>query len=233
MKRLDEKKSIERNELAAGASGTPIGASPGLLGGSVHGTMAAKAKSSPSGGPSAANQFQQQNPAPQSILQESQDRVADAANKPAMANAAPASASQAVTVQAKEWIPRHSLLRPHHPGFLNVAIQPEIRQRLSKAQKIIAAQRAWRSFRRIRGGRSIALDTAGAMFLSEDDGKHWQPIRTQWTGRAVLVRTRPVETQQRCACGAARPLRFELVNDNLQTWVSSTERPGRPNRTRQ
>ncbi len=137
MKRLDEKKSIERNELAAGASGTPIGASPGLLGGSVHGTMAAKAKSSPSGGPSAANQFQQQNPAPQSTLQESQDRVADAANKPAMANAGPASASQAITVQAEkmESAPQPASAAP--PQASSMSLSNLKYDSLSKAQKII------------------------------------------------------------------------------------------------
>ena len=67
--------------------------------------------------------------------------------------------------------------------------------------------------------RAIALDTAGALFLSEDGGKHWQPIPTQWTGRPVLVRTRPLRTQPSALAGV-QIMRFELVNDKLQTWVS-------------
>jgi hypothetical protein len=57
------------------------------------------------------------------------------------------------------------------------------------------------------------------MFLSVDGGKHWQPIQTQWTGRALLVRTRPVGTQA-AALRAPQTMRFELVNDKLQTWIS-------------
>jgi hypothetical protein len=68
--------------------------------------------------------------------------------------------------------------------------------------------------------RMIALDTAGALFLSEDDGKHWQPVKTQWTGRALLLRVRQVG-----AVSGALPVQqlphFELVNDKLQTWVSN------------
>ena len=67
--------------------------------------------------------------------------------------------------------------------------------------------------------RSIALDAAGAMFLSEDAGKHWQHIQTQWTGRALFIRTRPIETQA-ASPKAPQALRFELVNDEGQTWIS-------------
>jgi hypothetical protein len=70
------------------------------------------------------------------------------------------------------------------------------------------------------GGRTIALDTAGALFLSEDAGKHWQPVHMQWTGHAVLVRTRPTG-RQTDTLQAPQTARFELINDNLQTWVSS------------
>ena len=115
MKRLDEKKSIERNELAAGA-GHPIGGLQAFWAGRCRSDVR-KAKSSPYDGPAAANQLQQQNLAQQNVLQESQDIAADAANKPVMTHAAPASASQAVTVQAEGWSWRQSLLRPHHLRF--------------------------------------------------------------------------------------------------------------------
>ncbi len=60
------------------------------------------------------------------------------------------------------------------------------------------------------GDRTIALDTKGALFLSEDGGKHWKPVRTQWTGRAVLVRS--VNTAEKGnALGAVR--RSEGVGD--------------------
>jgi hypothetical protein len=37
------------------------------------------------------------------------------------------------------------------------------------------------------GHRVLAIDAQNALFLSEDDGQHWQPIPAQWSGRAVKV----------------------------------------------
>ena len=55
---------------------------PGVSGGSTHGMMAARAKTSSIGGPSAANQFQQQNMAnQQNTLQQSPGAQLDAANR--------------------------------------------------------------------------------------------------------------------------------------------------------
>jgi len=41
--------------------------------------------------------------------------------------------------------------------------------------------------------RILAIDTHNALFLSQDDGQHWQPIPTPWPGHAVKVNlaTRP------------------------------------------
>jgi hypothetical protein len=219
LKQLGEQKSIEQNELAVGASGTPNGASPALAGGSVHGTMAGKAKSSPYDGPAAANQFQQQNPAQPNAGQESQDVAADATNKPATASAAPASESQAVTVQAekKELAPKAALAAP--PQAPSVSLSNLKYDGLDKVQKIILPSGLGALSVASEGSRSIALDTAGTMFLSEDDGKHWQPIHAQWTGRAIRVRNQPVGTQA-TSLRASQTTRFELVNEQLQTWVS-------------
>ena len=35
--------------------------------------------------------------------------------------------------------------------------------------------------------RTLALDTDGALFLSNDHGKHWTAVATQWTGKAVQL----------------------------------------------
>ena len=170
MKRLDEKKSIERNELAAGASGTPIGASPGLLGGSVHGMMAAKAKSSPFDGPAAANQLQQQNLAQQNILQESPRHcgrcgeqagddtrcASDRRHKPS-------------PCRRRGWSRRQSLLWPHHPRLPSVPLSNLKYDGLGKAQKIILPSGLGVLSMASEASRSIALDTAGTMFLSEDE----------------------------------------------------------------
>ncbi len=35
--------------------------------------------------------------------------------------------------------------------------------------------------------RMVAVDSAGSLFLSQDGGKHWDSVRTQWSGKAVEV----------------------------------------------
>jgi len=39
-----------------------------------------------------------------------------------------------------------------------------------------------------RGDQLLALDTAGALFLSTDGSRHWKTIATPWPGRAVRVK---------------------------------------------
>ncbi len=66
-------------------------------------------------------------------------------------------------------------------------------------------------------GRTVAIDPAGAMFLSETPGGQWIPVATQWAGRAVLVRARQTPARDGTAL---QPTIFELVNDKSGTWVS-------------
>lgn len=225
---LEEKESVEQRGLAGGATGGPTLVSPGLSGGSVHGTMARK-KSSPYDGPVAANQFQQQNQAQQNLAQQNavqQNVHSGDANKPAMASAAPASASQTVTVQAKtmELAPTAAPAAPPQASSTPLSDQKfDVASGavagLGKAKKVSLPNGLGVLSVASEASRTVALDTAGALFLSEDRGKHWQPVPTQWSGRAILVRTRPVETQNG-ALQAPLTTRFELVNDKLQTWVS-------------
>ena len=42
------------------------------------------------------------------------------------------------------------------------------------------------------GRRMLAIDKAGALFLSEDAGNAWQRVLQQWTGHAVAVRRHSV-----------------------------------------
>ncbi len=228
-KQLDEKKSIERRELATGSAGASVVIPPGVSGGSVHGTAAARAQSSPFDGPSAANQLQQQNLAQQNVpqqktLRESQNVATEAANKPVMAGAAPAPASQSVTVQAdKVEKPAAPPPPPQVSSILltdqNYEVSSANVAGLSKAKKITLPSGLGTLSMASGAARSIALDAAGTMFLSEDGGKHWQPIQAQWTGRALLVRTQPAGTQAP-ALQTPQTMRFELVNDKLQTWTS-------------
>lgn len=82
--------------------------------------------------------------------------------------------------------------------------------------------------------RTLAIDQAGTLFLSEDSGKHWEIVTRQWTGRAVVVRTQmTANTEAASVTGAsgsssggvgAAPLPatfFELLNDQNQVWLST------------
>ena len=59
--------------------------------------------------------------------------------------------------------------------------------------------------------RMLAIDVAGALFLSEDGGKHWESVARQWTGRATAVRV------QAGAGGAV----FQLTNVSGFSWTSA------------
>jgi hypothetical protein len=89
--------------------------------------------------------------------------------------------------------------------------------------------------------RTLAVDQAGTVFLSEDSGSHWEPIARQWAGRAVEVRLQqpwnsnaalaPIGGAAQDASklgavdGALQPAQvFEIVNDSDLTWVSADGR---------
>ena len=193
--------------------------------------MSARAKAAPIGGPAAANQFQQQNMAQQNLAL--QNSVMKAQNVPTGADskvvaprAALGAATEAVSVQADE-VEVLPTPAPASPARVSsVPLTGEYHGTLSSAaakqkaiQKIILPSGLGVLATASEASRIVALDTAGALFLSEDGGKNWQTIPSQWTGRAFLVRTRPVGTEGG-ALRAPQPLRFELVNDKLQTWLS-------------
>ena len=91
-----------------------------------------------------------------------------------------------------------------------------------------------------KGPRMLAIDNAGALFLSEDSGANWDPVTTQWAGRAVLVRksaeppsaavTPPADNSKVAGDSpdSGVPLEsntvFELLNDQGQLWWSTDGR---------
>lgn len=60
------------------------------------------------------------------------------------------------------------------------------------------------------GHQTLAADTAGALFLSLDAGRHWTPVDQQWTGKAIqlslvapaLSQAAPLSQQQTAVHGA-------------------------------
>lgn len=72
----------------------------------------------------------------------------------------------------------------------------------------------------------LAVDKAGAVFLSTDAGAHWDAIDRRWTGKAVEVRAQmEVKTKAEAAAGeGSSQIVFELVNDQGKVWVSTDGR---------
>jgi hypothetical protein len=68
-------------------------------------------------------------------------------------------------------------------------------------------------------GRTIAVDPTGNVFCIESPNTQWIPVTRQWTGRAILVRTHQAASYDAASPAPASPV-FELMNDNIQTWVS-------------
>jgi hypothetical protein len=84
------------------------------------------------------------------------------------------------------------------------------------------------------GHRRLAIDQAGALFLSVDAGNHWEIVTQQWTGRAVAVRTEmkgnalaapvaaaPGNSSNDTGAASSPATFFEILNDKNQVWLST------------
>ena len=56
--------------------------------------------------------------------------------------------------------------------------------------------------------RTLAADTAGALFLSVDAGRHWQPVAAAWPGKVAQLRLAPA------------PSVFQLLTTTGDVWLS-------------
>jgi len=96
------------------------------------------------------------------------------------------------------------------------------------------------------GSFVLALDDAGTLFLSENQGVTWERVNKQWTGRAVEVTQQlavkpfevnselpsapaaqtetPTNTPSNTSAAFGPSLIFELSNDKKQSWVSTDGR---------
>lgn len=91
-------------------------------------------------------------------------------------------------------------------------------------------------------GSTLAIDQAGKLFVSRDQGNHWEIVANQWTGRAVEVRinktlnddahdaapssseTVPESNSKTATAPRSANATFEIVNDNGLVWVSTDGR---------
>jgi hypothetical protein len=98
------------------------------------------------------------------------------------------------------------------------------------------------------GSRTLAADSAGALFLTLDAGRHWKRVAAQWPGKVTQLRLAPAAAQlggleqldrdQASAAAAADTISppvaapapakspapvaaFQLVTDSGAVWVSS------------
>jgi hypothetical protein len=76
--------------------------------------------------------------------------------------------------------------------------------------------------------RLLAVDTSGAVFLSNDAGQNWEAVAQQWTGRVIQVNVNLAANQDSVAkspaartAAANTPALFELVNDSSLRWTST------------
>ena len=235
-KALDEKKAVsalQKDESKQAVDA--MSASVGVAGGAIHGALTARAKSSPIGGPMAQNQMQQQNnAAQQNALEQAQGGANETSNK-ASAQAAraalgrPGAMTESVEVQPLQpaAAPSPAAPAPEVAAQQTEAIPVTGQSPTVEADKVAKSKGAKV---KLPSGlealsvaasteREIAIDTAGALYLSEDKGTHWQAVETQWSGRAVLVRTRSTGADS-AGLLKAQAAQFELVNDRLQTWLS-------------
>jgi hypothetical protein len=63
---------------------------------------------------------------------------------------------------------------------------------------------------------TLEIDRAGALFLSNDSGEHWEQVAQQWTGRAIEVRAKTG-----LSGNTAPEMKFELKNETGSTWASA------------
>jgi hypothetical protein len=230
-KSLSDKDGVaaqKKDELAESTDSLSA-AAPKVTGGAVHGTFEARAKSSAIGGPMAQNQVQQQNNAQLQQNYANEDRqtkvLADSAKKPAPSAIQAHSASETVTLEAGGGPVPVSPAPSSAPVFPamqaeSVAVSGKNLGKLKAAESALPSNLGIVSQAAV-GKRMIAIDTAGSVFQSDDAGKHWATVNTQWTGRAVLVKPIPASGQVAGNVLSQPAVQFELLTDTFETWTST------------
>jgi hypothetical protein len=102
-----------------------------------------------------------------------------------------------------------------HTAHAQVTAAATLPSRLSSVSQIVVA------------GSHLAIDSSGALFRSDDQGKHWHQVKQQWDGKAVELLGIPALTS---APGSGQAPREEadpanyvavlLKSDTTLHWVS-------------
>jgi hypothetical protein len=157
--------AAKRSSMSAGMApaNTPAGSALDRLQQNTSGTAAVNLGNQPSAASPA--------PAPPLTFREAD---AKAASPPVAPSAAPIdTASQTVAVtNAAPIVPLSSVSNDMVPSIPEQRLLPSNLPVLSVASTV---------------HRTLAIDTQNALFLSDDDGKHWKAIPSQWQGHAIKV----------------------------------------------
>lgn len=78
------------------------------------------------------------------------------------------------------------------------------------------------------GDLLLALDNAGELYMSQDQGVSWEHVATQWTGQAIAVRIKAAARSGFSGTGSAAAPTFELSNNQNKAWVSTDGRTWSP-----
>jgi hypothetical protein len=70
------------------------------------------------------------------------------------------------------------------------------------------------------GRRMLAADTAGALFLSKNGGKHWKAVKPQWQGKVMMLALSPRTLEQPALQKQKVEAGFQLTTDSGVVWVS-------------
>jgi hypothetical protein len=72
------------------------------------------------------------------------------------------------------------------------------------------------------GRRMLAADTAGALFVSKNGGKHWKPVTPQWQGKVTQLALSPQALEQPAVQKQkVQTADFQLTTDAGVVWLSS------------
>lgn len=229
-KSLDEKNvapASQKKDLAKEAESLSSVAS-NVPGGAVHGTFRARAKTA-IGGPLLQNQMQAQNNVQTQQNYTNEDKrsspLADSANKPVSAPLQTGSTAQTVAVDAEAApvpVSPAPSAAPAVPRMEVDTLSAGLTEgKLAKAKPGRSALPSKLEVRSsaIAGQRVVAIDAAGALFQSEDAGRHWQAVKAQWTGRPVQVKVRPTISAVGGVLKQSIPP-FELSTDKMEKWLS-------------
>jgi hypothetical protein len=179
------------------------------------------------------------------------------ARQPAITNVSSATPAPALTTQTVEVNSEQVQLEPETPKTARLtagSLRSRAKASLEKKAAPIKLPSGLPATSTAASRRiMLAVDAAGALFLSSDSGQNWEPVSRQWSGRAVRVRIILGGSDSSSAAASGAPARadsssgiagidradadlagpaanfhFEIVNDGDSIWTSTDGKTWKP-----